>query len=83
MATLAASLPSVTDDAPTLDGLRVSRMAATLLRKGYTSEGVREYGAGRQQFAYMWDAIADSMDAITAGSVPAQRAAPAREAARP
>lgn len=79
--TLAAEAPARTDDAPMLDGLRVSHMAATLLRKGYTSESARDYAAGRPQFAYMWLAIAEAMDAITAGSVPAQRAAPAREAA--
>jgi hypothetical protein len=81
MATLNPAPPAVAEDAPTLDGLRVSHMAATLLRKRYTSEDVREHAAGRPQFAYMWDAIADSMDAITAESVPAQRAAPARGAA--
>jgi hypothetical protein len=64
--TLAAEAPARTDDAPALDGLRVSHMAATLLRKGYTSESVRDHAAGRQQFAYMWLAIADSMDATTA-----------------
>ena len=81
--TLAAEAPARTqdaDDTPALDAGRTSRMAATLLRKGYAPEGVREYAAGRPRFAYMWLAIADSMDAITA-TVPAQRTAPDREAA--
>jgi len=82
MDTLAAGLPSVTDDTPALDGLRVSHMAATLLRKGYAPGDVREHASGRPRFAYMWIAIADAMDAITvAESVPAQRTAPACEAA--
>jgi hypothetical protein len=68
------------DDTPSLDAGRTSHMAATLLRKGYVSCDVREYAAGRPRFAYMWLAIADSMDAITA-TVPAQRTAPALEAA--
>ena len=82
MATLNPAPAAPADDAPapTLDGLRVSHMAATLLRKGYAPEGVREYAAGRPRFAYMWLAIADSMDAITA-TVPAQRTAPALETA--
>lgn len=68
------------DDTPALDAGRTSRMAAILLRKGYVSCDVREHAAGRPQFSYMWTAIADTMDAITA-TVPAQRTAPALETA--
>jgi len=84
MATLAADRPAGTEDAPApaLDARRTSHMAATLLRKGYVPGDVREHASGREQFAYMWTAIADAMDAIAAADpVPAQRTAPAREAA--
>ena len=82
MDTLAADNPARADDAPapSLDAGRTSRMAATLLRKGIAPGSVREHASGRPRFAYMWLAIADSMDAITA-TVPAQRTAPALETA--
>jgi hypothetical protein len=73
MTTLADGLHAVTEDAPApVLGEHIARlMAAKLLGRGDTSESVREYGASRPEFAYMWDAVADAMDAITA--VPAQR----------
>lgn len=78
--TLAVEAPARTDDAPApaLDGARVTHMAATLIRRGYTSEMVRDHEASRPEFAYMWSAIAGAMDALAAGSVPVQRAAPDR-----
>jgi hypothetical protein len=81
--TLAAETPAppaVTDDAPELDAHIANLMAARLLGKGHTSEMVREYAGTRSEFGYMWRSIADAMDTLTA-AVPAQRTAPAREAA--
>jgi hypothetical protein len=71
--------PADTDATPVLDARRVRLMASKLLSRGDTAERVREYAAGREHFAYMWDSIADAMDALAA-SVPAQPSAPALEA---
>lgn len=80
MTTLANDSPSVTTDAPdAVTGLptlgdHVARlMAAKLIARGDTSQAVREYATARPQYAYMWDAVANAMDAITA--VPAPRLA--------
>jgi len=71
--------PSGTDAPDAVTGLpalgdHVARlMAAKLIARGDTSQAVREYAAARPQYACMWDAVANAMDAITA--VPAPRLA--------
>jgi hypothetical protein len=75
LTTLANDSPSVTTDAPEPEpefDVDVARlMAAQLLGRGDTAQDVRDYASGEPEHAYMWDAVANAMDAITA--VPAPR----------
>jgi hypothetical protein len=74
MATLTPAPAADTENTPALGGRIAGVMAVALLGKGHTSDSVRERASGRQQFGYMWLAIADAMDAIAAD--------PARETAK-
>ena len=85
MTTLANDSPSVTTDAPGPEfDVDVARlMAAQLLGRGDTAQDVRAWASGEPEHAYMWDAVANAMDAITAVPAPRVTADPAEWALDP
>lgn len=86
MTTLADSPPPGTappGDTPELANARraARHVAPTLIAEGITAQEIRELGASRPESGTMWRAVADAMDEIIAArAIPAQAAAPDREA---